>query len=358
MKKILITCLCIIVSLSVFNKETLAQKTKAADKNRDDNRGNSSFGQRHVPGTWSAYIEDEKIYIDFTGADWNSGRTFLLSDLGTLPTGSEGTFSMTRESGTVTFKGEFESGKGRGFYKFAPNTSFKTYLEQKGYKDLNEELMLHIFFTDINKGYFDFLNVNGYAKVSNNQLKDLAEQDLNRKVMVDYFDLFKAEGYGHQTLDKIVELREHGVNASFVNSFHQMGFKSIPLDKVLELRDHGVTPGFINQFTKMGYKNISLDEAQDLRDHGVSPEFINSIQDMGYKGITLDKAQELRDHGVNVNFIKSIQALGFKDLSLDKAQELVDHGVTASYIQKMKSKGTNSHTLDDYIRLRDNGVNE
>ena len=389
MKKILIAGLSVMLFSSAYQGNAQTQvkvKVKTVHTDRDDD-GWSNFGGNRVPGTWMAYIEGEKAFIRFTGEDWDTGRSFLLSELGTLPT-NEGTFNVTREAGTVTFKGVFAGGKGHGFYTFAENPAFKSYLEQKGYSGLDKEIMLDIFFTDINKSYFEFLKANGYAEVSNRQLKDLAQQNLNRKVLEDYFSLFKTEKWGHPSLDKIVELREHGVNARFVNNFHEMGYKeNIPLDKALELRDHGVTPEFITSIQKMGYgditldravglrdhgvnpefihsmqnmgyKNITLEKAQELRDHGVNPEFISSIQDMGYKNITLEKAQELRDHGVNPEFIRSISALGFKDLTLDKAQELRDHGVNADYIKKMRDKGVKDRTLDDYIRMRDTGFNE
>lgn len=359
MKKIIVTALSAILLLSGFQSNAQVKVKTNVKVTEEDDHGWNNFGGHHVPGTWVAYIENEKVYIQFTGEAWDIGRSFLLSELGTLPTGNEGTFNITREAGTAAFKGAFTGGKGHGFYTFAENPSFKSYLQQKGYSGLDKQLMLAIFFTDINKSYFDFMKANGYGAISNNQLRDLAEQNLNRRVMEDYFSLFKTEGYGHPSLDKVVELREHGVNTRFVNSFHQMGYKgNIPLDKALELRDHGVSPEFITSIQKMGYSDITLDKATDLRDHGVSPEFINEIQKMGYEKLTLDKAQELRDHGVNPEFIKSIHALGFKDLSLDKAQELIDHGVDAAFIRKMKGKGLDVHTLDDYIRLRDTGFNE
>ncbi len=390
MKKILITGLSFILLLAGLSARAQTAKVKTVVKSQIHIHNNHGWGHggQHVPGVWDAYIEDDKVYIDMTGEDWESGRTFPLSELGALPGSTEGSFNMTRESGTITFKGVFEGGKGHGFYKFAENPTFKAYLQQKGYTGLDTELMLHIFMTDINKGYFEYLAANGYGSVSNSQLKDLAEQDLNRKALGDYFTLFKTENYGHPSLDKVVELREHGVNAKFVNSFHEMGYKeNIPLDKALELRDHGVSPDFISSFLKMGYKDISLDKATELRDHGVNPQFISSMQDMGYKNISLDKAQELRDHGVNeqffntlkelgyknvsldraqelidhgvnANFIRSIRDLGFSDVSLDKAQELVDHGVNASFIKKMKNKGVKVNTLDEYIKLRDTGFNE
>jgi len=392
MKKILIAGLSVIlVAATTFTAQSqqkvkLTVKTKV--ENRDDDGGWSNFGGNHVPGTWSAYIEDDRVNIMFTGEDWNTGRMFSLAELGTLPTGNEGTFKITRDAGTVTFKGLFAGGKGNGFYTFAEDAGFKSYLVQKGYSGLDKQLMLAVFFTDINKGYFEYLKANGYANVSNENFKDLAEQDLNRRVFADYFGLFKTESWGHPSLGKVIELREHGVNARFVNSFHEMGYKeNIPLDKALELRDHGVSPRFITSIQKMGYekitldravdlrdhgvnpeyissiremgyKDITLEKAQELRDHGVNPEFIHTMQNMGYKGVTLDRAEELIDHGVNANFIKSITELGFKDLTLDKAQELVDHGVNAQFIKKMREKGVKVQTLDDYIRLRDTGFNE
>src|SRR5258708_1481569 len=118
MKKVIIPVLFIIAILSAL--PTLAQsrvKVNVAVKNAHK-WGN---GGNHVPGTWTAYIEDEKVYIEFTGEDWNTGRTFQLSELGALPGTNEGTFSMAREAGTITFKGEFAGGKGHGFYKFAEN---------------------------------------------------------------------------------------------------------------------------------------------------------------------------------------------------------------------------------------------
>ena len=389
MKKIFVTILSSMLVLSSCQmKAQTPVKVKVKEHVKTSGDGWANYGGSHVPGVWMAYIEDEKVHIEFTGEDWNTGRTFLLTELGTLPEGNEGQFKVTREAGTVTFKGIFAGGKGHGFYSFEEDPAFKAYLKDKGYSGPDKQLMLNIFFTDINKSYFDFLKTNGYAEISNSQLKDLAEQDLNHKVMADYFNLFKTENWGHPALDKVVELREHGVSARFVNKFHEMGYKeNIPLDNALELRDHGVSPEFItsiqnmgygdislekavdlrdhgvnpefiHSMQNMGYKDISLDKAQDLKDHGVNPEFIHGMQDMGYKDISLDKAQELKDHGVNPEFIRSIAALGFKDITLDQAQELKDHGVNAEFIKKMKDKGVNIHTLDDYIKIRDSGFNE
>lgn len=47
----------------------------------------------------------------------------------------------------------------------------------------------------------------------------------------------------------------------------------------------------------MGYKDISLDEIRELRDHGVEPSFIGKFKDLGFADISIEKAIELRDPG-------------------------------------------------------------
>ncbi|CAN5298051.1 hypothetical protein BH09BAC6_BH09BAC6_19400 [soil metagenome] len=356
MKKIIITCLSALILLTAFSYSAISQQKLNTNihKNKTDDH-DWSGGNNRTPGTWDAVIKDGIINIQFAGEHWSTGRNFTAAELGTLPADKIGEFSLIREAGKMNFKGVFQAQWGHGTYKFDENSTFKTYLSQKGYKNLDDELMLNVFFTDINKSYFDFLHSNGYPTISNEQFRDLAEQDLNRKLLEDYFTLFKAEAYGHVPLDKIVELREHGVKPAFINEFHQMGYKNISLDKALELRDHGVTPKLIRSFIALGHKEISLDRAIELRDHGVNAQFIEGLQQLGYSNVSLETAQELKDHGVSVEYLKELKALGFAGITLEKAQELKDHGVSIAYIKKNKDKGKANLSLDDYIRLKDTG---
>lgn len=390
MKKITIAALPAIFILTLSFSRVFSQakvKVKVKESTREISGSMHERWNNNPPGTWDAVIKDGQVNIQFYGEDWTDGRNFNVSDFGTLPVDNIGEFSLTRDAGKVTFKGVFQDHWGHGTYKFEENAAFKSWLEQKGYTNLDEELMFSVFTTDINKAYFDFMKENGYAAIINRQFKDLAEQDLDRKTMEDYFNLFKTEGYGHQTLEKIIELREHGVGARYVTELHQAGYKGFSLDKALELCDHGVSAhyiaeikklgypnltlekaeelvdhgvsaNYIEQLHKMGYSGITVDRAEELIDHGVSANFISDLESMGYKDISLERAQNLVDHGVSANFIRDIRDLGFKDLSLDKAEQLADHGVSANFIKKARNKGMQLHTLDDYIKLSDTGFND
>ncbi|HEY4108291.1 M56 family metallopeptidase [Puia sp.] len=136
-----------------------------------------------------------------------------------------------------------------------------------------------------------------------------------------------------------------------------LGYHNLSLDKLIEMKEHGVNAGFILSFRKMGYGEISPDQAIRLVDHGVTVEFIKSLIAMGYEQPSLDFAVQLIDHGVSTGFIARLKDLGFSKISLEKAEQLIDHGVTGDYIAACKKKFGKLFELNDYIKLRDAGIN-
>jgi hypothetical protein len=308
------------------------------------------------PGVWSATVRNDKAYIQFGSLHWSSGANFDLSELGPLPEGQTGTFTVKREPGSVTFNGSFAAGQGHGTYVFTPNADFKTFLTQEGFKELPDHLVLHLFFTNINREYFSYMKTNGYTGITIDELKDLAYQNINQQVLVGYVDLSKQQGWGKLSLEDVVEMREHGATPSFIRRFLDMGYKDISVSKAVELVDHGVKPDFITEMKKFGAKDLTLDEAIELRDHGVSAEYIHSLQELGYTNITPERATELVDHGVSVEFIRGFQEIGYKEVSLDRARELRDHGVNPDFVKKIKDLGFADISLEKAVELRDHGV--
>jgi hypothetical protein len=308
------------------------------------------------PGVWSAMVRGDKAYIQFGGLHWSSGSNFDLSELGPLPQGQTGIVTIKRAPGTITLNGSFAADAGHGTYVFESNADFKAFLTQEGFKEIPDHLMIHLFFTNINREYFGYMKANGYTGVTIDELKDLAYQNINQQVLIGYVDLSKQQGWGKLSLEDIVEMREHGATPSFIKHFLDMGYKDISVSKAVELVDHGVNPTFIEDIKKFGAKEVTLDEAIELRDHGVSAEFIQSLIALGYTNITPEKATELVDHGVTTKFIRGFQDLGYKDVSLDRLQELVDHGVNPGFVKEFKDLGFTDISLGKAVELRDHGV--
>jgi hypothetical protein len=352
MKKIILSAFSLLTLVVCMGLSAHAQQ-KAGKWSDDDDWGNDHDDN---PGVWSAVIHEDKAYVRFGGMHWNSNSTFLLSELGTLPAGNSGTFVVKRDPGAVTFNGSFVDGRGHGTYLFVPDEGFKAYLTGEGFKELSEELMLHLFFTNINKEYLGYMKQNGYDGLTIGELKDLAYRNMNQRVMTGYLQTFKTDGYAKVSVDQIIAMRDHGVSPSFINSFHEMGYKDMSLDQAIKLRDHGVDPDFVQDMKKVGAKDITLDQAIEFRDHGVTVDYVRTLHDAGFPDMSLEKAVELRDHGVSMEFIRSLRDMGYKDISLDEIRELVDHGVNAEFIRGFQRLGFKDISPDAARELRDHGV--
>ncbi|MES2112254.1 MAG: hypothetical protein V4577_26090, partial [Bacteroidota bacterium] len=157
MKKISIACLSVLALTTAFIGSASAQQkakakaeikaaTKTAAKTEKDGDDDWSFGGNRAPGTWDAVVEGDKVNIQFYGKHWSNGRDFPVAEFGKLPEGNISEFSLTRESGKITFKGVFESRFGHGSYTFDENAQFKAYLQQKGYTGLDNEFMMNVSF--------------------------------------------------------------------------------------------------------------------------------------------------------------------------------------------------------------------
>jgi len=181
-------------------------------------------------------------------------------------------------------------------------------------------------------------------------------EEKDRATGDDYDINYQALGYKDLTVDKLIELRDHGVDAGFIRELNAAGFKNISLDKAIELKDHGVSLEFIRTIGNLGFKNISLDDAIELRDHGVNTEFINSIRQAGYSNLSLDKYTELKDHGVSVEYINGLKKEGITDLTIDKAIELRDQGLSADFIEGFRKAGYTTITPDEALDARNHGV--
>jgi len=59
-----------------------------------------------------------------------------------------------------------------------------------------------------------------------------------------------------------------------------------------------VTPDYIESIRKAGYDNVSLDQLIRMKDHGVDAEFIRRAKAHGFQKLSLDQLIRLRDAGV------------------------------------------------------------
>ncbi|NIP14551.1 MAG: hypothetical protein GWM88_07410, partial [Pseudomonadales bacterium] len=80
-----------------------------------------------------------------------------------------------------------------------------------------------------------------------------------------------AAGIDDLTIDQLIKLRTHGVNAEYVTRMMQAGLTGAPsVDQIVKLRTHGVSATWVEELAEAGYGGLSIDELVKLRNHGIS----------------------------------------------------------------------------------------
>src|SRR4030095_2803134 len=376
-------------------------------------------------GYWFAVIKDDKVNIrfsdkkmddDFKSNNSYSSNTFKLSDLGTLPKGTSGTFTITREAGKMEMTGKFEGNTGMGTYKFVADKAYFDYMNKELKETLDDDDQMAFFFINIKKDYLQMLKKEGFTDIGKDNLipmaamkidaayiksiKDAGFKDVDMEKLVplkalgvdgayikeirdagyknvtsDQLVTFKAQGIDKKYIesvrqmkgdkgdkgdkggkdddaDDIVSFKAMNIDAAYINSFKAIGLTNIPHEQLVSFKAVGVTPEYIKGWYNLGFKDIDPDEFVGMKSQNVTPEYMKSFTDLGYKNIKPENLVAFRALGITPEFVKSFETVGFKNIDLDEIVSVKATGVTSEYIKEMKSKGFNYDKLQKYVTLK------
>ncbi|HEV8270957.1 MAG TPA: M56 family metallopeptidase [Chitinophagaceae bacterium] len=377
-------------------------------------------------GYWFAIIKDDKVNIRFSDEkvdddnfDLKSGHsfnatTFKLSDLGTIPKGTSGTFNITREAGKMEMTGKFEGNAGMGTYKFAADKAYVDYMNKELKESLDEDDQMAFFFINIKKEFLTMLRTEGYKDVTKDDLipvaalgidkayissirnagfKDVSLENLVplKSLNIDekYITEIRSAGYKNVTSEQLVSFKAQGIDKKYIesvrqmkgdkggkdddaddiisfkamnitpeyiNSFKAIGMTNIPHDQLVSFKAVGVTPEYIKGWYNLGFKDIDPDEFVGMKSQNVTPEYMKSFTDLGYKNIKPEDLVAFRALGISPEYIKSFETAGYKITDLDNVTGLKSQGITPEFIKSFESVGFKNIDLDEIVAVKAVGV--
>lgn len=396
---------------------------QAGNKNNNINeaRRKANSNVDRSSGAWFATIKNDKLRIQFQGDDdndgWSCNSDFLISEFSALPKDNAGEFTLTRDAGTIVFKGKFDGNKGYGDYKFTANKDFFDNLAKDGIKDINEEETFAFFLINIKRDYVKMLQENGYKNIDKQDLiamsalkidasfiqdwrqngfPDISMENLiaTKSLGIDkaYIAEIRKAGYKNISVEELIGFKAQNISgdyinglkkskpssgenkeeelpevhdvtafkaleidADFIKSFVDAGYKNIPHSDLTALKSLQVTPEFIKSFISAGLKNISISDAIAMKSMNVTPDFIKSFTAMGYT-ISQDDIVAAKSLGITPEYIKGFQLIGYTNGDIGDFIPLKSLGITPDYIDGFKKLGFNEINLDDLPGLKAVGV--
>jgi beta-lactamase regulating signal transducer with metallopeptidase domain len=309
---------------------------------------------------------------DFIGID-ESWRTERADDV---------RFLLMRGAGVFDFRGGFKRGLGDGEFVFRVSEDYLRELDEMGYRvrHLNDFELFKLALFDVSGTFIKEMEELGYKGLSLDRLIEMRIhgvktetvrelRDLGYDVSADRLVEFQIHGVtpwfieelvdaGLKNLsaERLVEFRIHGVEADQVTEFRELGLSRLSADDLVKFRIHRVTPDFVRDLQKQGYGNLSPDRLVEFRIHSVSPSMIDELRELGYNDLTPDELKSFSIHGVTPDFIRDLRKLGYDRVSPDDLISMRIHGVTPSYIKRMAKRGYNDLSVEDLIEFRIHGI--
>ncbi len=310
-------------------------------------------------GIWEGEMKNGELCLTMTRRSknnhWSDYNCYPVSAFSTLPNGS-GSFKLTRDAGTVTFKGEFDGKTGFGRFSFVENPEFRKMLSEFNIKGVEETVMIHLCMNNVNRGYLEFLKKKGYKNIDGDDLAGLAIHGLDEKTIKSYLDMFEKQGKRNVGLDDLMSFKIHEVTEDYIASIDALGFQNLGLDDYMAAKIHGITAEFVQSCKEMGYKNLSFDDVLSFKIHGMSPEYLSQIKNAGYADLSADEAQSFKIHDISPEYIASLKAAGFTSLSADDIQGFKIHGITPQYVESLKAAGFTSLDPDEIQGYKIHGI--
>src|SRR5436190_434894 len=216
-------------------------------------------------GYWFAIIKDDKINIRFSDKkmddeDFDSnhsynGSTFKLSELGTLPKGTSGTFNISREAGKMEMTGKFEGNTGMGTYKFVADKAYVDYMNKELKENLDDDDQMAFFFINIKK---------------------------------DYLQMLQKEGFTNINKEDLIPVAALGIDQAYIRSIKDAGFKDESLENFVSMKALGIDGKYIQEIRSAGYKNVTTDQLVSFKAQGIDKKYIESVRQMKGDKATTD----------------------------------------------------------------------
>lgn len=325
-----------------------------------DNLSNLMFFGDGRSGVWEGKIENDQVCMTLSSRahnlQWVNGSCFPKSDFSALPQ-QEGEFTLSREAGTITFKGKFEGNEGYGRFTFATNQLFADWLTQQGVEDVNDNLLIHLFFANFGKDYVLFLKEEGFDFIDADDLTNLAVHEVTPAKIKEYQAMTTALNAGKPDIDEMVTFKVHDIDQAFVEQMTKTGFKDLSLDDIVNAKIHEIDPAYVKQCRDMGFENLSFDDVLNFRIHDINPQYLAELKSAGLSMLSADDIVNMSIHEVSAATIVEFKKMGLEDVSNDDIINFNIHEITPEMVAEFKKLGFEDLSTDDLVNFSIHEVN-
>lgn len=337
--------------------QTLASSTEKSAK-KAAKKANLKNGIR-TEGNWLATIKGNEVYLQLKSDEKdNSSSTFQLSEFKDLQRDKQGTFTLTREAGTMTFTGKFEGDNGAGTYKFTADKNYQAAMLKEGIKVTEDDDLMVFFMVNVKQSYVQMVKQKGYKNPDKDQLIPLVALDVNEA----YIASMK-QAIPDIDLDNLVPFKSLGIDKAYIEDIRKSGYKDLSPGNIIALKSQGIDGKFIADVRSAAKGNNSGEDTSNSDDDvlalkalNVDKAFINSLKEVGYDNLSNSDLIAMKSLNVTADYIKGFQKAGFATIKPGDMIALKSQNITPSLVQQYKDLGFNNLDMGDVVGAQATGA--
>lgn len=329
------------------------------DSDDDDEQEDSSYFYSNHPdhdeNHWHTSSKRDNICISMSHRSehgyWTNNRCMSRSEFPTIPEGNNITFSLKREAGTITFSGDMNNGKGEGDFEFAPNESFRSYLNDQGFSRIKDANMFQFVLVDMNKSYLSYLKGMGYKSLTTKDLVSIANHGIRQKDMKDGYDAYAKYGLTDLSFKDIIQFHIHDVTPQYIQDLRNYGFTDLDARDMVQFAIHDVDAEYIKELHDAGFSDLDAKDMVQFAIHDVDARYVKEIYDYGFEGISNRDIIQFAIHDVDGDFINELRSMGYDDLSTKDMVQFAIHDVDARYIKEIRDNGFSDMNAREIVQF-------
>jgi beta-lactamase regulating signal transducer with metallopeptidase domain len=164
-----------------------------------------------------------------------------------------------------------------------------------------------------------------------------------------------AAGYNDMSVDDIIELKNHGVNAAYITGLKDSGWAKLNAKQIVQLRSNNVPADYLGKLRAAGHSTLTIEDVIQLRNHGVAIEELATVNALGFGPFTPRQMLDLHNNGVRAPLYQALKDNGFVKAEPREIIEAQMHGLRAEHFREARAYGP-SLTLKQIIKLKTAGV--
>ncbi len=204
----------------------------------------------------------------------------------------------------------------------------------------------------VDADYIEELRQMGYADLSFETLMSFARHGVDAELVRSLESL----GYGGASADRVVSLVRHGIDEDDIAEYAAIGYTGLSLEELVELARHGVDADDMSEFIDAGLAGLGAKDYVQLARHGVDAELAVALRESGYADVTVERIVDLSRHGLEAECVAAYNEAGFGRFSLDALLTFERRGVDADFLEELAREGLTDLTVEQIVKLNDHGI--